>query len=120
MFGLVILIVYTDDILPTGTDPTSLAKTKEYLKHHFVTKDTSKPKYFLGIKVSYHKHGLLLSQRKCVLDLLEEVDCLGCKPARILMDANLNLLYDSSHLLEDMGWYRRLIRKLIYLTVTTY
>jgi len=95
----------------------TLAETKEYLKRYFVTKDMGKPRYFLRIEVSYQKHGLLLSQRKYTLDILEKTGMLGCKPASTLMEANMNLWCDNSHLLDDPGQYRRLIGK-IYLTVT--
>ena len=37
--GSVILSVYVDDILLTGSDSVALAETKEYLKRYFVTKD---------------------------------------------------------------------------------
>jgi len=111
--GSVILAVYVDDILLTKSDSVALAETKEYLKRHFVTKDMGKPRYFLGIEVYYKKHGLLLSQRKYTLDLLEETGMVGCKPASTLMEANVNLWCDISHLLDDPGQYRRLIGKLI-------
>jgi len=42
--GIVILTVYVDDILLTGSDSTGLLKTKQYLKHHFVTKDMGRSK----------------------------------------------------------------------------
>ena len=42
---------------------------------------------------------------------------LGCKPASTPMEANVNLWCDNSHLLNDPRQYRRLIGKLIYLTV---
>ena len=77
-----------------------------------------KPRYFLGIEVAYQKHGLLLSQRKYTLDLLEKTGMLGCKPASTPMEANVDLWCDNSHLLDDPGQYRRLIGKLIYLIVT--
>jgi hypothetical protein len=77
-----------------------------------------RPKYFLGIEVAYQRHGLLLSQRKYVLDLLEEVGLLGCKPASTPMEANVDLWRDDTPLLGDACRYRRLIGKLIYLTVT--
>jgi len=48
------------------------------------------PRYFLGIEGAYQKHGLLLSQRKYTLDLLEKTDMLGCKPASTLMEANVD------------------------------
>ena len=37
--GIVVLVMYVDDILLTGSDPGGLLETKEYLKRHFVTKD---------------------------------------------------------------------------------
>jgi len=89
--GSVILAVYVDDILLTGSDSVALAEIKEYLKRHFVTKDMEKPRYFFGIEVAYQKHGLLMSQRKYALGLLKETGLLGCKPASTPMKANVNL-----------------------------
>jgi len=43
---------------------------------------------------------------------------LGCKPASTPMEANVDLWSDDSQTLDDLGKYRRLIGKLIYLTVT--
>jgi len=87
------------------------------LKCHFVAKDMGRPKYFLGIEVAHQKHSMLLSQRKYALDLLKKIEFLGCKPANTLMEANVDLWFDNSHTL-DPGRYEKLIRKLIYLTVT--
>jgi len=43
---------------------------------------------------------------------------LGCKPTSTLMEANVDLWFDDSHTLDDPERYKRLIGKLIYLTVT--
>ena len=51
------------------------------------------------------------------MDLLKETRFLGCKPANTPMKANVDLCFDDSHTLDDSGKYRRLIGKLIYLTV---
>ena len=77
--GSVILAVYVDDILLTGSDSVALVETKKYLKRHFVMKDIGRTRYFLEIEVTYQKHGLLLSQRKYTLNLLEKTNMLGCK-----------------------------------------
>jgi len=72
-----------------------------YLKRHFVTKYMRRLKYFLRIEVAHQKHGVLLSQRKYAMDLLEEIEFLGCKPANTPMKVNVNLWFDDSHTLDD-------------------
>ena len=66
------LIVYVDDIIVTGDDNVEQQQLKEQLAREFEIKDLGKLKYFLGIEVAYSKEGIFLSQRKYVLDLLEE------------------------------------------------
>ena len=68
--GSVVLAVYVDDILLTGSDTTRIMKTEEYRRKHFVTKDIGKSRYFLDIEFAYGKDKIVLSQRKYVLDLL--------------------------------------------------
>jgi hypothetical protein len=92
---------------------------KNYLKNEFDIKDLGKLKYFLGIEIAYSKEkGLFLSQRKYVLDLLNETGKLGAKPANTPMEPNKKLYLDEGELLKDIGQYQRLVGKLIYLTVT--
>ena len=90
-FGIVVLAIYVDNILLTDSDLVGLLETKEYLKHHFVIKNMGRPKYLLKIKVAHPKYSVLLSQQKYDMDLLEETRLLGCKPANILMEANVDL-----------------------------
>lgn len=77
-----------------------------------------KPKYFHGAKIIYEKHGLLLSQRKYTLEMLEKIDLLGCKHVSTPMEVNIDLWCVGSHFLDDTGQYRRLIGNLIYITIT--
>ena len=37
--GCVILAIYVDDILPTGSDSAGIEKSRTFLKKHFVIKD---------------------------------------------------------------------------------
>ncbi|XP_077217898.1 uncharacterized protein LOC143852403 [Tasmannia lanceolata] len=116
--GCVLLIVYVDDIIITGSDSEGIRRLKTFLQNEFSTKDLGRLRYFLGIEVAYSTRGLSLSQRKYVLDLLEETGHLGVKPASAPMDPNRKLLLEEGDLLDDPGRYRRLVGKLIYLTVT--
>ena len=56
--SIIVLMVHVDDILLTGIDPIGPLETKEYLKHHFVTKVMGRSKYFLGIEIAHKKHSI--------------------------------------------------------------
>jgi len=58
------------------------------------------------------------SQKKVCSGSSKGTRLLRCKPANTPTEANVDLWFDNSHILDNPGRYRRLIRKLIYLTVT--
>ncbi|XP_042056533.1 uncharacterized protein LOC121801150 [Salvia splendens] len=116
--GIVILIVYVDDILISGSDVRGIEETKKYLQQHFVIKDLGRPKYFLGIEIAHENSGVSLSQQKYATDLLKETGLLGAKPVDTPMEVDPSVWDDSGEVLEDKAKYRRLVGKLIYLTVT--
>ena len=72
-------------------------------------------KYFLGIEVARSKHGIFISQRKYVLDLLQENSMLGYKSNDTPIDSNLKLDENLNGRLVNSGSYQRLVGKLIYL-----
>ncbi|RDX97055.1 Copia protein, partial [Mucuna pruriens] len=80
-------------------------------------KELGKLKYFLGIKVSYSKQGIFISQRKHVLDLLKEIGKLGCKTSRVPIKQNYRIGCEESPTIEKFE-YQILVGKLIYLSHT--
>nr|CAN78715.1 hypothetical protein VITISV_030863 [Vitis vinifera] len=112
------LVVYVDNIVITGSDQDGIQKLKQYLFTHFQTKDLGKLKYFLGIEIAQSSSGVVLSQRKYALDILEETGMLDCKPVDIPMDPNVKLVRGQGEPLGDPGRYRQLVGKLNYLTIT--
>ena len=74
-------------------------------------------RYFLSIEVMQSKHGIFLSQRKYVLDLLSKTRKLGVKPCSSPMVPGIHLTREG-RTFEDPERYRRLVRKLNYLAVT--
>ncbi|XP_019150387.1 PREDICTED: uncharacterized protein LOC109147209 [Ipomoea nil] len=112
------LVVYVDDIVITGSDQEGISQLKEYLFSRFQTKDLGKLKYFLGIEVAQSSSGIVISQRKYALDILEETGMLDCRPVDNPMDPNVKLLPGQGEPLLDRERYRRLIGKLNYLTIT--
>ena len=77
-----------------------------------------KLKYFLGIEIAQSSSGVVLSQRKYALDILEETGMLDCKPVDTPMDPNVKLIAGQGDPLGDSGRYRQLVGKLNYLTIT--
>ncbi|KAL6323247.1 hypothetical protein AAG906_029254 [Vitis piasezkii] len=86
------LVVYVDDIVITGSDQEGIQRLKQHLFNHFQTKDLGKLKYFLGLEIAQSSSGVVMSQRKYALDILEETGMLECKPVDTPMDPNVKLL----------------------------
>ncbi|CAL2225396.1 unnamed protein product [Prunus armeniaca] len=111
------LLIYVDDIVITGNDPIAISALKAFLHRHFHIKDLGDLKYFLGIEVSRSKQGIFLSQRKYALEILKDAKLLGAAPVDFPMEKGLKLS-DKGELLKDPAQYRRLVGRLIYLTIT--
>jgi len=72
-----------------------------------------KPNTFFGIEITHGKHGVILSQRKYILDLLEGTEPPGCKHASSLMDTDSDLWFE-----DGLKILHNIAGKLIYLTIT--
>ncbi|RVW34515.1 Retrovirus-related Pol polyprotein from transposon RE1 [Vitis vinifera] len=115
---MAILIVYVDDIILSGNDMEELQKLKKYLSEEFEVKDLGNLKYFLGMEVARSRKGIVVSQRKYILDLLKETGMLGCKPIDTPMDSQKKLGIEKESTPVDKGRYQRLVGRLIYLSHT--
>ncbi|RVW52456.1 Retrovirus-related Pol polyprotein from transposon RE1 [Vitis vinifera] len=115
---LAIIIVYVDDIILTGDHEEKIDLLKKLLTKEFEIKDLGNLKYFLGMEIARSKKGIAVSQRKYVLDLLNETGMLGCKPAETPMDTTVKLEESDGSAPVDKGRYQRLVGKLIYLSHT--
>ena len=72
--------MYVDDIILTGDHIDEMSRIKLALGKEFEVKDLGDLKYFLGMEVARSKKGIYVSQRKYIMDLLEETGMLGCSP----------------------------------------
>ena len=115
---MAIIIIYVDDIILTGNHEEKIDLLKKLLTKEFEIKDLGNLKYFLGMEIARSKKGIAVSQRKYVLDLLNETGMLGCKPAETPMDSTVKLDESDGSPPVDKGRYQRLVGKLIYLSHT--
>jgi len=106
-----------------------IEETKQALQKCFKMKDLGELKYFIGIEFTRTEQGILMHQRKYILELIAEVGMSAAKPAATPIDVNIKLTskqYDeqirdkknSEDQLVDPTSYQKLIGKLLYLNMT--
>ncbi|XP_031281122.1 uncharacterized protein LOC116139592 [Pistacia vera] len=124
---IVILLVYVDDLVLTGSDSSLIQATKDLLHSHFKLKDLVSLRYFLGFEVARSSKGISLCQRKYALELIADLGLAAAKPALVPLDPHLNFTnveYDVAFpgqqdpALVDHSVYQKLIGKLLYLCLT--
>ena len=113
-----ILLVYVDDVLIACNDKAEVDRFKVMLDDKFKLKDLDDLKFILDLEVARLDKGIALCQRKYTLELLNDAGLLGCKYAKIPMDHNLRLSKFEVEELKDPNHYRRLMGRLLYLTIT--
>ncbi|XP_071694753.1 uncharacterized mitochondrial protein AtMg00810-like [Rutidosis leptorrhynchoides] len=113
-----IALVYVDDILVTGNSTVDIQEVKQALDDKFTIKDLGLARYFLGIELCRTDKGTFLHQRKYILDLLTDAGLTASKPTLTPLPQYLKLSLNKGVPLKEPDKYRRLVGKLLYLSMT--
>ncbi|XP_019071523.2 uncharacterized mitochondrial protein AtMg00810-like [Solanum lycopersicum] len=125
--GIVIVLIYVDDLLITASSKRLMDNAKQVLKSNFKIKDLGDLKYFLGIEFARNSEGKLMHQRKYAMELISDSGMSGSKPCDTPVEVNQKLTtsefddhfkLDNGNVLLDPGEYQRLVGRLLYLTIT--
>ncbi|GFY82953.1 hypothetical protein Acr_02g0011930 [Actinidia rufa] len=91
--GIVLLLLYVDDMIITGDDVHGISELQDFLHRHFEMKDLGPLSYFLGLEVSSASTRYSLTQTKYASDLLTRVGLSDCKTASTPLELVGSLIY---------------------------
>jgi hypothetical protein len=116
--GIIIIVIYVDDLIIIGDNDEEIFDLKKLLKQKFEMKDLEKLCYFLSVEVIQSPKGIWLLQKQYALNKLSEYGMIGYKPISIPLEQNVKLSADEGDLVEDTTMYKRIVGSLIYMTIT--
>jgi hypothetical protein len=117
--GNVLLVgVYVDDLVITGTKDAEVVAFKEEMKATFQMSDLGPLSFYLGIEVHQDNSGIILRQITYAKRVVELAGLTDCNPALTPMEEKLKLSHDSMTEEVDATQYRCLVGRLRYLTQT--
>ncbi|GJW41650.1 putative RNA-directed DNA polymerase [Tanacetum coccineum] len=115
---LLYILVYVDDIIVTGNNKGTIDNIICQLGSAFALKDLGPLNYFLGIEIVPHVSGILLSQKKYILELLQSAGLSNCNPVSSPMVTSSSLSLDDSTAFSNPVKYRQVVGSLQYVTLS--
>ena len=115
---LIYFLVYVDDLIIIGIDPSLIDTIIRQLDSKFPTKDLVSLSYFCGVEVLATSSGILLSQHKYVIDLLSKHNMLGSKPVSTLFVVGTSLTANGGTTSVNATMYCQVIGGLKHLQMT--
>ena len=70
--GIILLVVYVDDIIITRSDSKGILSLKSFLHSQFHIEDLGMLKYFLGVEVMRSKEFCYLNEKMCSIYYLRQ------------------------------------------------
>ncbi|XP_049368381.1 uncharacterized mitochondrial protein AtMg00810-like [Solanum verrucosum] len=116
--GILVLLLYVDDIILTGSHSQLLDQFISLLSSQFSMKDLGELHYFLGVQVVRSSDSLHFSQQKYISDLLLKFHMHTCKPVGTPLASRTTISLVDCELLSEPSEYMSMVGALQYLTLT--
>ncbi|XP_016648868.1 PREDICTED: uncharacterized mitochondrial protein AtMg00810-like [Prunus mume] len=105
---ILILLLYVDDIILTGSNPALVNSVIRDLGEVFELKDMGQLKYFLGLEIHYQANGnMFVNQAKYAKDLIKKAAMDTCKPCSTPSKPHQQALTTDGLALSDPTLYRK-------------
>ncbi|GAB2289900.1 hypothetical protein Dimus_038074 [Dionaea muscipula] len=116
--NLLIVCVYVDDLIITGSSVVLIEEFKSKLIHEFDMTDLGLLNYYLGIQVVQSSTGIFISQQSYIKKLLELYGMEHCKAVSTRMAVGTKLSRVGNGEFVDSSVYRSMVGSLRYVTCT--
>uniref|UniRef100_A0A2N9FM88 Reverse transcriptase Ty1/copia-type domain-containing protein n=1 Tax=Fagus sylvatica TaxID=28930 RepID=A0A2N9FM88_FAGSY len=100
------ILIYVDDIIITSSSTLAIDNLLSSLQHDFAVKNLGSLHYFLGIEVIRNTAGILLSQKRYILDILTRTHMLEAKPVSSPMASSASLSAHEGEPFPDQTLFR--------------
>lgn len=118
--GIVIILVWVDDIIIASNSISFMESIKEKLKENFRMKDLGELSTFLGIQFERNNDVIKMNQSYYLKNVLRKFGMEGCKPRSTPCEINLSSYETDAPADEiDEKKYREMIGSLVYAMVCT-
>ncbi|GKV25217.1 hypothetical protein SLEP1_g34687 [Rubroshorea leprosula] len=115
---LIIVSIYVDDLLVTGSCEAMVRNFKANMMKMFEMNDLGKMSYFLGIEVQQSSQGVFICQRKYATQILNKFAMSNCKAVSTPIVPGTKFTSEDGVAKIEPGLYRSMIGSLLYLSAT--
>ncbi|KAK8934097.1 hypothetical protein KSP39_PZI014574 [Platanthera zijinensis] len=115
---IMILCLYVDDMIFTGSNPAMFEEFKSLMKKEFEMTNLGELSYFLGVEVQQREDGIFIAQKKYAEEILKKFRMENSKPISTPADPGTKLRKDSKEEGVDPTMFKSLVGSLRYLTFT--
>ncbi|KAI5348230.1 hypothetical protein L3X38_001117 [Prunus dulcis] len=116
--GIIIVSLYVDDIIYTGSCPKMLEEFKQDMMQHYEMTDLGLLHHFLGMGVEQTDKHIFIHQKKYAMKILEKFGMRDCKSVAIPLVVNEKLCREDGSEAADENEFRQIVGSLLYLTAT--
>lgn len=115
--GKIFLLLYVDDIIVTGSNPSHVLELVLQRGKEFAMKDLGNLHFFLGVEVTNFDGGIHWSQSKYVVELLDKNEITFAKAISTHF-AQKHGIHEVVGILVETSFYKMIVESLQYLTLT--
>lgn len=115
---ILIISLYVDDLLVTGSNTSLVEKFKQETMEAFEMTDLDVMTFFLGMEIKQDEHEVFICQKKYAKQILKKFKLEECKVMSTPMNQKEKLCKEDGTDKIDQVYFRSLIGCLMYLTAT--